>query len=405
MRILFAGIIARYPFGGVTWCSLMYLLGPARARPRGLLHRGHRRVRLRPGAEHARDRSRPTAPRTSTTRSSRSASATAGRSSTTTAATTAGARRRCGATAPTPICSSTCRADRGSGATSTRAIPRKVVHRLRSGVHAARHREGRAVVRRVLPAVRSAVHVRGEHRHAGLAGADRRLHVAQDVAAGHARRLAHATVDAARPLHDGDDLADRELHRRRRQQGSGVREVHRSAVAHAAALRAGHQRPADAAARARLGHGGRDGRVADARGTTATSSSDRRPSSASPSTPTSRRARAGSAIAPSAIWRPAGRRSCRTPAGPRTCRPARACSRSRRPTRRSPASTRINGDYARHARRAAEIAREHFDAARVLPARCSNERPDGDEHDRSASPTSRRSPRRFRRPSRDRWSR
>ncbi|MCC7417143.1 MAG: glycosyltransferase family 1 protein [Acidobacteria bacterium] len=27
MRILFAGIIARYPFGGVSWCSLMYLLG------------------------------------------------------------------------------------------------------------------------------------------------------------------------------------------------------------------------------------------------------------------------------------------------------------------------------------------------------------------------------------------
>src|SRR5262245_12579594 len=27
MRILFAGIIARYPFGGVTWCCLMYLLG------------------------------------------------------------------------------------------------------------------------------------------------------------------------------------------------------------------------------------------------------------------------------------------------------------------------------------------------------------------------------------------
>lgn len=27
MKILFAGIIARYPFGGVTWCSLMYLLG------------------------------------------------------------------------------------------------------------------------------------------------------------------------------------------------------------------------------------------------------------------------------------------------------------------------------------------------------------------------------------------
>src|SRR5262245_36597943 len=27
MNILVAGIIARYPFGGVTWCSLMYLLG------------------------------------------------------------------------------------------------------------------------------------------------------------------------------------------------------------------------------------------------------------------------------------------------------------------------------------------------------------------------------------------
>jgi hypothetical protein len=27
VKILFAGIIARYPFGGVTWCSLMYMLG------------------------------------------------------------------------------------------------------------------------------------------------------------------------------------------------------------------------------------------------------------------------------------------------------------------------------------------------------------------------------------------
>ena len=27
MRVLFAGIMARYPLGGVTWCSLMYLLG------------------------------------------------------------------------------------------------------------------------------------------------------------------------------------------------------------------------------------------------------------------------------------------------------------------------------------------------------------------------------------------
>ena len=27
MKILFAGIIGRYPFGGVTWCSMMYLIG------------------------------------------------------------------------------------------------------------------------------------------------------------------------------------------------------------------------------------------------------------------------------------------------------------------------------------------------------------------------------------------
>ena len=27
MKILFAGIMARYPFGGVAWCSLMYLIG------------------------------------------------------------------------------------------------------------------------------------------------------------------------------------------------------------------------------------------------------------------------------------------------------------------------------------------------------------------------------------------
>ena len=50
------------------------------------------------------------------------------------------------------------------------------------------------------------------------------------------------------------------------------------------------------------------------------------------------------------------RRWSRIRAGARTCPPARGCWRSRRPTRRWPAIDRINGDYARHARRAAEIA-------------------------------------------------
>src|SRR4051812_20355310 len=27
MKIIFAGIIGRYPFGGVTWCSIMYMHG------------------------------------------------------------------------------------------------------------------------------------------------------------------------------------------------------------------------------------------------------------------------------------------------------------------------------------------------------------------------------------------
>ena len=99
------------------------------------------------------------------------------------------------------------------------------------------------------------------------------------------------------------------------------------------------QRTADAAARARLGDGRRDERVAHAAGTTATSSSARRPSSASPSTPTSRPDRDGSAIGRSATWPRDGRRSCRTPAGRDTCRPARDCWRSRRPTRRSTASS------------------------------------------------------------------
>ena len=49
-----------------------------------------------------------------------------------------------------------------------------------------------------------------------------------------------------------------------------------------------------------------------------------------------------------------------------TCRPARACSRSRPRKRRSPASTRINGDYPRHARRARRDRR----ASTSTPAAC-----------------------------------
>ncbi len=63
-------------------------------------------------------------------------------------------------------------------------------------------------------------------------------------------------------FHVGDDVADRELHRRRRQQGSGVRPLHRPPVGNHAVIRARDQRPAAAAARTRLVDGGRDGRLA-----------------------------------------------------------------------------------------------------------------------------------------------
>ena len=114
------------------------------------------------------------------------------------------------------------------------------------------------MVRRVLPALRPSVHVRLEHRHAGLADSDRRVHLAQDLAADHASTTGRPTTPPRRSLHHGDDLADRELHRRRRQQGSGVRQVHRSAVEDAAAVRARDQRAAAAAAAARLEHRRRD---------------------------------------------------------------------------------------------------------------------------------------------------
>ena len=102
MKILFAGIIARYPFGGVTWCSLMYLLG--------LRALGHEVFYIEDTGECVYDpvlNTRATDPvvrhdATSTRRSNRSVSATAGRSSTTTAAITAAAPKTSGATAPTP---------------------------------------------------------------------------------------------------------------------------------------------------------------------------------------------------------------------------------------------------------------------------------------------------------------
>ncbi len=231
-------------------------------------------MRLRPGAEHPLDRSRPTARTTSTSRSRRSVSATAGASSTTTASYHgSGADDGAGGSAPTPTCSSTCRAVRGSGATSTHAIPRRCsstpIRRSRSW----RSPRPKPWYVEFFQQFDPPLHVRREHRHAGVARTGRRLHLAQDLAAGDARTTGARTRRHVDRFSTGDDLADRELRRRRRQQGSGIRQVHRPAVAHHAAVRAGDQRPADAAARARLEHGRRDGGLAHASTTIATSSS------------------------------------------------------------------------------------------------------------------------------------
>ena len=172
---------------------------------------------------------------------------------------------------------------------------------------------------------------------------------------------------ARRSLHDGDDLEDRELHRRRRQQGSRVRPLHRScrharqaASSWRSTGRSGSCRSTAGPRWTRWGYRGRCGTIA-------TSSSARGPSSAWPSTPTSQIARAGSAIAPSATWRRAGRRVVQDTGWSSHLPTGTGLIGFSSPEEAIDGLARIERDYAVHARRADEIAREHFDAARVLP--------------------------------------
>ena len=236
MRILFAGIIARYPFGGVTWCSLMYLLG--------LRALGHEVFYIEDTGECVYDpvqntratdpvlrhhlhprRARAVRPRRPLERSSTTTARYHGRSA------------RDGAALTAPDADLFINLSGGSWfwRDEYARIPRKVFIDSDPAFTQLAIAKAEPWYVEFFQRFDSPVHVRLEHRHAGVAGADRRLHLAQDLAAGHARRLADRRSAAARPLHDGDDLADRELHRRRRQQGSGVRQVHRPAVADAAA--------------------------------------------------------------------------------------------------------------------------------------------------------------------------
>ena len=102
-RLVLAGIVGRYPVGGVTWCALQYIAGFQRLGYDVFYRRGHRRVQFRPGR---RTRSRPIPPTRSTTSAASSSSwgsRTPGRTSTTKAATTARRKRRSPRPAPAPI--------------------------------------------------------------------------------------------------------------------------------------------------------------------------------------------------------------------------------------------------------------------------------------------------------------
>ena len=191
MKILFAGIIARYPFGGVTWCSLMYLLG--------LRALGHEVFYVEDTGECVYDpvqNTRATDPVLRhrlhpRTRSSRSGSATAGRSSTTTAPITA---RR-----PTTVRRYCADAD--------------LFVNLSGGSWFWRDEYAR-IPRKIFidsdPAFTQLAIAKAEPWYVEFFGRfdrlftfgsnigtpaspvpDRRLHVAQDVAADHARRVAH----------------------------------------------------------------------------------------------------------------------------------------------------------------------------------------------------------------------
>ena len=198
---------------------------PARARARGLLHRGHRRVRLRSGA---RTRARPirsTAPPTSTMRSSRSDSAIAGRSSTTTAAITAAA--------PTTV-----RRFARRRRSLHQPVGRLVVLARRVRAHSAQGRSSTPIRRSRSSPSRRPSRGTSSSSSASIAcsrsartSARRRPPIPIGDFTWH-KTWQPITLDdwrtdarAARSLHDRDDLADRELHRRRRQQGSGVRQV------------------------------------------------------------------------------------------------------------------------------------------------------------------------------------
>ena len=195
---------------------------------------------------------------------------------------------------------------------------------------------------------------------------DRRVHLAQDLAAGRDRSLADR-APPRRSLHHGDDLEDRELH----ATSTATRTANSSSSSTCRqrtppAVRAGRQRPAAAAAGARLGH-------VDAMGVSrslwdyrAFIQSSRAEFGVAKHAYVST-VPAGSATGRSAISPRGGRHWCRTRAGARICQRARDCCGSPTAKRRSRASIESPPTGRSTRNGPTEIAREHFDARAVLP--------------------------------------
>ena len=342
---------------------------PARARPRGLLHRGHRRVRLRPGAEHARDRSRlrhdlhsqraravrPRRPlvvrqlRRQLSRPER--------------------RTRCAATRPTPISSSTSRAASWFWRDEYARIPRKVFIDSDPAFTQLAIAKAEPWYVAVLRALRPPLHVRREHRHAGVADSDRRVRLAQDLAAGHDRRLARTASTAPRDrfttvmtwqIESFADVGGNKDQEFVKFIDLPSRTPQRFELA--------INGPQQLLRAARLGHGGRDGGLAHADrvprlhpglegGVRRRQAHLRR----QPVGLVQRSHRVLSRVGPPGAR--AGHRLDRAPAVGR--RSARLLDAS---TRRSPASTASTATTSGTRGSAVEIAREHFDARVVLPA-------------------------------------
>ena len=191
MKILFAGIIARYPFGGVTWCSLMYLLG--------LRALGHEVFYIEDTGECVYD---PDQDAISTdpsygTRYIHAALDRFGLGDRWSFVNYDGVHHGAAHEVVKAYCADADLFVNLSGGSWfwRDEYLRNSAARLRglgSGVYAAGDCQRRGLVCGLLPHVRPSLYVRGQHRNAGLRRADRRVRLAQDLATCRHRVVAHA---------------------------------------------------------------------------------------------------------------------------------------------------------------------------------------------------------------------